>query len=201
MPNHCLFFVQLLRFLHGFFCDGAASTSMVPFLRHVEPADRAPPDCPVTRLGDGHGVFCGFSNGLPRVELLIEATVIQPISGHLRTATSTWENIEDIPSAHSFTGQNSGDAGTMPNHCFFFVQLLGFFYGFFCDDAASSSMVPFLRHVEPADRLPQDCPVTRLGDGHGVFCGFSNGLPRAELLIEAIVVQPITGHLRTATST
>ncbi|KAL3218130.1 hypothetical protein MRX96_050859 [Rhipicephalus microplus] len=95
----------------GFFCDGTASLSMVPFLRHMEPADRVPPDCSVTRLGDGHGVFCGFSNGLPRAELLIEASVVQPITGHLRTATSTWETMKDIPSAHSFSGQNSGDAG------------------------------------------------------------------------------------------
>ncbi|KAH8029936.1 hypothetical protein HPB51_005954 [Rhipicephalus microplus] len=112
-----------LGFFHGFFCDGAASSSMVTFLRHVEPADIVPPDCPVTRLGDGHGVFCGFSIGLPRAELLIEAIVVQPITGHLRTATSTWETIKDIPSAHSFSGQNSGDAGTMPNHCLFFVQV------------------------------------------------------------------------------
>ncbi|KAL3179586.1 hypothetical protein MRX96_037969 [Rhipicephalus microplus] len=150
MPNQCLFFVQLLGFFHGFFGDGAVSSSTVPFLRHVEPADRVPPDCPITRLGDGHDVFCGFSSGLPRAELLIEAILVQAITGHLRTATSTWETVKDIPSAHSFTGQNSGDAGTMPNHCLFFVQLLGFLHGFFCDGTASSSMVSFLRHVEPA---------------------------------------------------
>ncbi|KAL3214147.1 hypothetical protein MRX96_007273 [Rhipicephalus microplus] len=40
--------------------------------------------------------------------------------------------------------QNSGDARTMPNHCLFFEQLLGFFHGF-CDGTASSFMVPFLR--------------------------------------------------------
>ncbi|KAL3185555.1 hypothetical protein MRX96_028957 [Rhipicephalus microplus] len=99
------------------------------------------------------------------------------------------------PASHPSGPGSSTTGGMLSNPFCFVLQLLGFFHGFFCDGAASSSMVPFLRHVEPADRVPPDCPVTGLGDGHSVFCGFSNGLPRAELLIEAIVLQPVTGTI------
>ncbi|KAL3181882.1 hypothetical protein MRX96_008182 [Rhipicephalus microplus] len=72
----------------------------------------------------------------------------------------------------AFSGRVNSTKMQLTNPFCFVVQLIGFFHGFFCDCAASSSLAPFFRHVEPAERVPPDCPVTRLGDGHGVFYGF-----------------------------
>ncbi|XP_065281725.1 uncharacterized protein [Dermacentor albipictus] len=80
-------------------------------------------------------------------------------------------------------------------------QFLGCFHGFFCGDAALSSVLPFHRHVDGGDGVPMDCPVTPVGDSPGIPRGFADGLPHASLLADVIVALPITTKLRSATST